>query len=178
MNDSEIIEGFRNGKREKGLKILYKEFSKVKANIISSGGNKEIAQEIFNDSLLLLLEKIENPNFVLTSKLTTYLYGIARLMWMNELRKQNKKHELEWSDTLILTNDDLEYDYEKEKKLKAIENILNAISAKCKQILVLFYYQKESMKAISEKLKFSSINSAKTQKYKCLEKAIQLAHNI
>lgn len=178
MKDLEIIEEIRKGKRERALKVLYKEFPKIKANILSSGGTKEIAQEIFNDSLLLLVEKVEDPKFKLTSKLTTYLYGIARLLWMNELRKQNKKQDLEWSDTLIVTNEDLAYDEEKERKLLAIENILNTISAKCKQIFDLFYYQKVSMKTIAEKMSFSSVNSAKTQKYKCLEKAIQLSQNL
>ena len=86
--------------------------------------------------------------------------------------------ELEWSDTLIMTNDDLGYDENKEKKLLAIEKILNTISARCKQIFELFYFKKESMKSIAEKMGFSSVNSAKTQKYKCLENAIQLSQNL
>jgi RNA polymerase sigma factor (sigma-70 family) len=178
MKDLEIIEEIQRGNREVGLKILYKEFPKVKIKIISTGGTKEIAQEIFNDSLLLLVEKVEHPGFELTSKLTTYLFGIARLLWMNELRRKNKRQELEWSDALIVTNEDLEYDEEKERKLLAIENIMNSISAKCKQLFKLFYYHNESMKFIAEKLNFSSVNSAKTQKYKCLEKAIQLSQTI
>ena len=178
MKDLEIIAEIQKGNREKGLKILYKEFPKVRSKIISSGGNKEIAQEIFNDSLLLLIEKVENPKFELTSKLSTYLFGIARFLWMNELRKQNKKIELEWTDTLILNYEDLGYDEEKERKLNAIDKILNSISAKCKQILEMFYYQEKSMTFIAEKLKFSSVNSAKTQKYKCLENAIQLSQTI
>jgi phosphoribosylpyrophosphate synthetase len=79
MKDLEIIEEIQRGNREVGLKILYKEFPKMKIKIISTGGTKEIAQEIFNDSLLLLVEKVEHPGFELTSKLTTYLFGIARL---------------------------------------------------------------------------------------------------
>ena len=178
MKDLEIISEIQNGLREAGLKILYKEFPKVKANIVSSGGTKETAQEIFNDSLLLLIEKVEHPEFQLTSKLSSYLFGIARFLWMNELRKQNKTIELEWSDTLILKQEDLGYDENREKKLIAVEKILTKISARCRQLFDLFYYKSESMNSIAEKMNFSSVNSAKTQKYKCLEKAIQLSHNI
>ena len=49
MKDLEMINEIRKGNREKSLKFLYKEFPKVKANILSSGGTKETAQEIFND---------------------------------------------------------------------------------------------------------------------------------
>lgn len=88
MRDIELISKIRKGKRELAIKQLYKEFPKVKTNIISSGGDSEIAQEIFNDSLLILIEKVSDPKFELSSKLTTYLYGIARFLWKNEARKK------------------------------------------------------------------------------------------
>lgn len=178
MTDQNLLEEIRKGNREKPLSILYKDFGKVKSNIISSGGNKEIAQEIFNDALMLLVEKVEDPKFELTSKLTTYLYGIARFLWMNELRKQNKTQSVEWSETLILTQEDLGYDFEKEEKLQAVERIIDQLKAKCKQIFELFYYQKQSMKVVADKLNFKSVNSAKTQKHKCMEQAIQLANQL
>jgi hypothetical protein len=34
------------------------------------------------------------------------------------------------------------------------------------------------MQYIADELKFTSVNSAKTQKYKCMEKAIKLASEI
>ncbi|MCT4582273.1 MAG: sigma-70 family RNA polymerase sigma factor [Flavobacteriales bacterium] len=169
MTDQEIIRQIRKGNRNIPLKRLYKEFPKIKKLIISSGGNADIAQEIFNDSLIILLEKIDTEDFVLTSKLTTYLYGINRFLWKNELRKQNKKKELEWRDTLILNHEDLNYDEEKEEKIQLLEKLLNQITEKCKAIIQLFYFEKLSMKQIAERLNYSSVNSAKTQKYKCLE---------
>lgn len=170
MTDQEIIKQIKKGNRNKPLKQLYKEFPKIKKLILSSGGTATIAQEIFNDSLLLLLlEKVEQNDFVLTSKLTTYLYGINRFLWKNELRKQNKTKELEWSDTLILNHEDLNYDEEKEEKLQLLVQLLDQITEKCKAIIQLFYFERLSMKQIAEQLNYSSVNSAKTQKYKCLE---------
>lgn len=178
MKDTEIISSFQNGKREKGLKILYKEFPKVKANIIASGGTAELAQEIFNDSLLLLIEKVEKPDFRLTSSLSTFLFGIARFLWMNELKKKNRSVEVEWSGATIVTAEDVGYDDETEQKLFKVEKILNAIPQKCRQILELFYHKQFSMKTIAQKLGLSNVNSAKTQKYKCLERAIKLSKTV
>lgn len=174
MKDEELISLIKKGKNEKPIKWLYKEFPKIKNLIIKSGGNKEIAEEIFNDSLVLLIEKVRKNDFVLTSKISTYLYGINRFLFKNELRKLNKQNiELEWSETLILSQEDLEYDFEKENKLNQMEQILELISERCKAIFRLFYYQKESMESIAKTLNFSSVNSAKTQKYKCIEKAFE-----
>lgn len=175
MNDQDIIKHIRKGQREKAIQELYKEFPKIKINILSSGGDEMIAREIFHDSLILIIEKVNKPDFELTAKLSTFLYGINRFLWKNELRKRRRSLELEWKDTLILTADDIGYNEEKEEKIKILEKVLNQVTEKCKKIFELFYFKKESMAAIASKLNFSSINSAKTQKYKCMEKAIQLA---
>ncbi len=175
MTDQEIIASIREGDRNKAIRFLYKEFPKIKALIVKSGGNKSLASEIFNDSLMLFIEKVENPAFKLTSKATTYLYGINRFLLKNELRKQNKHHDLEWSDTLIISEQDLEYDYEKEEKLKLMEHVLTKISEKCQKIFELFYFKHQSMETIAHELNFTSKNSAKTQKYKCLQKAYELS---
>lgn len=178
MNDKQIIDLIRKGKTEKPIKLLYKEFPKIKAKIMSSGGDDEIARQIFHDSLILLIEKVSRKDFKLTSKLTTFLFGINRFLWKNELRKRQKNIELEWSDTLIVSADDIHYEEEKELKLNALKSILNRITDKCKRIFELFYFQNLSMQEIAEQLKFTTINSAKTQKYKCMEKAIKLAKDI
>ena len=178
MTDQEVISEIRLGRREKAIKVLYKEFPKIKANIISSGGDVEIAREIFHDSLILLIEKVSNPKFELTSKLSTFLYGINRFLWKNELRKRYKNPELEWSDTLILSAEDLGYNEEKEEKIKILESVLNQITERCKKIFELFYFKKEDMNTIAKELEFSSVNSAKTQKYKCMEHAIELARKM
>ena len=175
MKDLEIIENIRAGKREKALKFLYKEFPKVQANVCRSGGSKEEAEEIFSDALLLMIEKVSHPQFELSSKLTTYLYGIARFLWLNELKKSRRKHELEWSETLILTAEDLDYDSDEEEQLQVLEQVISKVSEKCQKIFNLFYFQKKSMQEIADLLGFSNLNSAKTQKYKCIERATVLA---
>lgn len=176
MTDQEIIEAIRKGERERAIAFLYKEFPKIRMLVLKSGCNDVVAREVFNDSLLLLIEKVQKPGFELTSKLTTYLYGINRFMVKNELRRQNKTaYELEWSDTLILSESDLGYDTEKEEQLKRLDRILDQLSDKCRQIFELFYFRKESMETIAQTMNYSSVSSAKTQKYKCMEHALELA---
>ena len=178
MNDPELIVSIKKGETENPIKLLYKEFPKIKALIVSSGGDEEIARQIFHDSLILLIEKIERSDFELTSKLSTFLYGINRFLWKNELRKRNKSVELEWKDTLIVEAEDIGYNEEYEQKMRSLQNILDQISEKCRAIFERFYLQKQSMQSIAEELNYSSVNSAKTQKYKCMEKAISMAKTL
>lgn len=176
MTDQEIIASIREGNREKALRFLYNEYPKIRALVLKSGCNEIVAKELFNDSLLLLIEKVQQPAFELTAKLTTYLYGINRFLVKNELRKQQRTGvELEWSDTLILSESDLGYDMEKEEKFRKLEYVMQQVSERCREIFNRFYLQKESMEMIASALDYASVNSAKTQKYKCLERAHELA---
>src|SRR3989344_196661 len=90
MTDQEIISSIRKGEREQAIRFLYQEFPKIKALILKSGLNEVVAKEVFNDSLLLLIEKLQDPNFELKSKLTNFLYGINRFMVKNEMRRSEE----------------------------------------------------------------------------------------
>jgi RNA polymerase sigma factor (sigma-70 family) len=175
MEDKKIIALIRAEKREKPIALLYKEYPKIEAHALQMGLSKEVAQEIFNDSLILLIEKVENPQFVISSKLSTFLYGINHFLAKNELKKQHKISSVEWTEVLEFSDHILEYDFDKEEKLKRMETVLTQISEKCQRIFHLFYFERKSMDAIAAELKYTNTNSAKTQKYKCIEHAIALS---
>ena len=175
MENTEIIQLIREGKREKPIRFLYHEFPKIKRLILQEGLTKEHAEEIFQNSLILFIEKVENPTFVFSSKATTYLYGLNRFLTKNELKKHHKTVHVEWTEANDFYDSTLNYDFEKEARLTQLEFILTQISTKCQKIFRLFYFEKKSMTVIAKTLNYSSTNSAKTQKYKCIEQAIKLS---
>ncbi|MFY9308710.1 MAG: sigma-70 family RNA polymerase sigma factor [Bacteroidia bacterium] len=175
MTDQEILLNIRNGNLNKPVKLLYNEFPKIKAGIISAGGDAETAEELFHDALIVLIEKVNHPAFELKSKLSTFLYGIARFLWMNAHRKQARNNKVDWADDIEFSDLLGPYDNEREEKLLAMEKIIASLSVKCQSIFERFYFKNESMDKIAKALGFSSVNSAKTQKYKCMEQAIKLA---
>ncbi|MCH2216288.1 MAG: sigma-70 family RNA polymerase sigma factor [Flavobacteriales bacterium] len=177
MTDESIIQEIRAGKPDKSIKHLYRELPKIRAIVLKSGGSKTEAKGIFHDGLILLIEKVEKPEFELTSKLSTYLYGICRFLWLNELKKQHKKApEISIESDFEDLNDS--YDFEKEEKIKLMERAFASISPICQEIIKRFYYLKQSLGDIAKALNASSVNSIKTRKYKCLERAIQLTKKI
>lgn len=175
MEDQEIIRLIREGKREKPIRFLYQEFPKIKQLVLKEGLTNEHAEEIFQNSLILFIEKIENPAFVLSSKATTYLYGLNRFLTKNETRNNRKTVHVEWTEATNFDDSELNYDYEQEARFNQLEQILTQVSEKCQKIFKLFYFEKKSMTDIAKMLNYSSTNSAKTQKYKCIEQAIKLS---
>ncbi len=172
MKDHQIIEVLQSGRPSKGLQRLYKYYPKVKGMICGKGGQPVDADDIFQDALVVLCKKVQDPTFSLTSSLDTYLFGICKFLWNNEGRKrQNQNHtsfEGDWEDQHWK---DIEAIAEKERRFKKAEQIIADLSERCKELLMYFYHQAMSMKEIAEKMRFSSEKVAKNQKYKCLERA-------
>lgn len=170
MNDQGLIELLRSNKQGLAFKKLYVSFPKIKAMILTRGGSKQDADDVFQESLIILCRKVEAGNFTLSSGLGTYLFSIAKFIWNDELKKRNKTNfeSLEEEQDLI---DEVEDAWESEKKWKEAENVISGLGEKCIRLLQLFYFEKLSMKIIAKKMDYHSEKIAKNQKYKCLERA-------
>jgi len=175
MSDQKIIDLIRKGKHSTAIAKLYKIYPAVESHILASGGNETDAQDIFQDALLIFIKKISNFDFWLSSSISTFLFGICKNLNYERMRKSMKKksNELQLQDEDITNS--IELFVEEEKKYKELDEVLVKIDKKCLKILQMFYYQKLSMKVIAENLGLKSETSAKTKKYKCLEKARKLA---
>lgn len=172
MSDQEILEQLRSRSRQEGLTRLYQYLPKVEQLIVSNGGSKIDAQDVFQEALIVLIKKAAQPDFTLTASVDTYLYSVCKFIWNNELRKRGKSRESELPSEIDDTAEqELGAYLEKESRIKQVEMVLRALGKRCQQVLVLFYYKAMSMVDIAKQMGLSSENSAKTQKYKCLEQA-------
>ena len=172
MDDSKIIELLRLGKQNKAFLKLYKNYPQVEKLILSKGGSKDDAKDIFQEALIIFYEKVTNTEFKLTSAIGTYLYSVSRFLWKDELIKRKGKSAVSL-DFEFTSEEEAEFQVaiEKEAKFKQIESVLSDIGEKCFQLLKLFYYDGLKMAAIAAKVGLKSEKIAKNQKYKCLERA-------
>lgn len=172
MTDEKIVELIRAGGNDRALDALYKNFPSIKKMIRANGGNADDAQDIFQEALIILVSKIRNTSFLLTARLSTYLFGVSRLLWKDELRKRSASftHNLDAVDTDnigAMISDAIE----QEKMAMLAEKALEELKDRCRELLLLFYEGRWKLKDIAEKMGYSSENTAKNQKYKCLEGA-------
>ncbi len=172
MSDDQIIELIRNNNSEKAFTALYKYFPMIRKMIMANGGGKDDAQDIFQEALIVLYNKVRTGDFKLTSALSTYLYSVSKYLWKDELRKREK--EMIYQTEQQMNNQeesDLMMELEKENDIKLAEKIINELGERCREVLVLFYSGTMKLKDIAVKMGYSSENTVKTQKYKCLEAA-------
>jgi RNA polymerase sigma factor (sigma-70 family) len=165
MTDKEIIEHLRHNKYSLAVKGLYNILPDVKQYIKANSGTAADAEDILQDALVILYKKIHSGDFVLTSSLKTYLLAIVKNCWLQQLRQQKKMpageiiHDIPAAET------------NEEPALTLADTAFNLLGEKCKQLLILFYFKKESFKTIATTLGFSDEKVAKNQKYRCIQKA-------
>ncbi len=181
MNQAKIKQWLIKGQTEKAFTKLYKLYPKVEKYILINSGSKEEALDVFQEGLILLYHKTRtNQNFTLDG----FLIKSCQFLWQNELRKKKvRQGNSEKSETLTQDDSELELLIEKENKLIQVENIVKQISKKCREIFELFYFKSMSMTNIAQKMGYKTVQSAKVQKYKCMEQARNLAianteHNV
>lgn len=170
--ENKILHLLRIGKIEKAFARLYRNFGKVEAYILQNSGTKDEALDIFQDGLVLLYKKVNSSEWDETSHVEGFLVQSCKLLWQNELRKKKVRNNTDYDSFNGGENltDELEY----EAKLKTIEKVLTRIGKKCKDILTQFYLHRLKMPDIAKMFGFKTVQSAKVQKYKCMENARKL----
>ena len=177
MTDQSIVESIRSDQNSRALSALYKHFPMVRSLILRNGGTTKDAEDIFQEALIILVKKARTKNFQLTAQPGTYLFSVTRYLWKDELRRRNRQvpqelltnsSETELSDTGTAGLKEL---LEEESRIKLAELALSELKDRCRELLLLFYHGGLRLKDIAARMGYSSENTARNQKYKCLEAA-------
>jgi len=171
LSDDEIIKGLRK-RDNRILQYIYKNaFNSVKQLIISNAGSENDAEDIFQEALIIIFKKIrDEPDFQLDCAFSTYLYSIARLLWLKHLREIKKVH----IDPL---NRDMEERIEfeepspvqdKDLRMAIYQRNLLKIPEDCQSILKLTT-QNVNAKEIAERLGFRSEGYVRKRRHFCKE---------
>lgn len=144
-------------------------FPMIRALVKKNNGLEEDAEDIFQETLIILLERAQSPNFSLTCRLKTYIYAVSRHLWLKRLASAQRQLPLadglaEW----IPVADDIAQHEEHDQAFRDMELALNELGEPCRSLLEHYYVLNKSMAEIAEIFGYTSSDNAKTQKYKCL----------
>ncbi len=168
-NEKSLIE--KIAQKDKGTieKIYRDNFHMIRAMIISNSGSADDAADIFQETMIVLFEKSKMEGFELNCQLKTFLYSIARRLWLKKLQQSNRFFSTDEKDEeIIAVEDDLEYHEKQNRDFSIMETALGKIGEPCKSLLEAYYLQKKPMLQIAADFGYTNADNAKTQKYKCL----------
>lgn len=173
--DKEDILGILNNSPAT-LKRIYKvHFPMVLQMVLNNNGTDEDAKDVYQESIIILYNKVKVGDFELTSKLKTYIYSVCRRIWLKKLgQRNNKAVELKDVHDFLLVENDVELHKMRDLQFSKMEESMLMLGEPCKTIIQDFYMQNKSMQEICEKFGYTNAETAKTQKYKCLQRLKKL----
>ena len=172
LNNAEILEGLKT-KNKDVIRYLYEvSYDQVMKMIIRKNGSEEDAQDVFQESIMVLFMKVREPNFDLGCTCSTYLFGIAKNKWLNRIRHKKVQAQVSLEPDFIIDDD-----FEEEEillqheKWKLYKEEFDKLSEACQKLLKLFM-ENTSMKNIAKIMGYSSEQHAKNRRYRCQKSLI------
>ena len=171
LSDEEIIAGLRK-RDNRVLQYIYKNsFTPVKQLILHNAGSENDAEDIFQEALIVIFKKLRDEiDFQLDAAFSTYIYSIARLLWLKHLRMV-KKIEI---DPLNRDMEDrIEFEEpspveDKDLRMAIYQRTLLKIPEDCQKILQLTARDLSSSE-IAQQLGFRSEGYVRKRRHFCKE---------
>ena len=142
--------------------------------VIKNQGDQEAAKDIMQEAMIALFENVRSGRFKGESKLSTYLYGIARRLWLNRLKRARLEHEKLDKLPAEINAEAIPSRLLDKSSLTAIRKLLNQLGEACQTVLIDSIYFGYDMTAIARKMSFSNEQVARNKKHRCLKKLKQL----
>lgn len=143
-------------------------FTTIAGFIKQNSGNDQDAEDIFQETIIVLLNKVRRPEFVLTSSLKTYLFSISKNLWLKRLRDY-KPAVLLTDDHILSETPDLLPQQEEDTNIEKVVTWLQKITIHCQRILKAIFYLNEPLDSLMIKMGWKNKHTATNQKYKCIE---------
>jgi len=172
--DNEILALFHLD-REGAWRIIYEQcYSNAMRFMRSHFRTGFDLEDVFQEACLVLLKRMENPSFILTCSLQTFLNAICRNILLRQHRRQpiNTSISTEFELDLVIEIDLDEEEHENRQSifLEVVE-LMRTQANRCYEIFQLFYYREIGMQQIADRLGYTSAANVRNQKYKCLVNA-------
>jgi len=170
--DKETFLGLKT-QDNKAYEILYKfYYPSVKNFILKNSGTSADAEDVFQETILVLLEKIPKEEFTLTSSLKTYIFAISSNLWLKKLRSSNRivKTELTIYAKYLHDYEEAENEIQKQNSKRA-QSIFSRLTSKCKHLLKAIFFDEKNIELVTKEFGYTNKHTAQNQKYKCLEQA-------
>lgn len=166
LADHTVLDKIKQGD-EQILIYLYKQhYTMIKNFVLKNGGDENVVDDILQDTVIAVWKNANKTNFLLQSKLSTYMMAIAKNLWFKELKKRTKFKLVDENNQLEQKTENMQLDMDK----SIVVSIVEQMDETCRRLLAYFYFDGLSTKVIAEKLDFANANTVKSKKYQCFKK--------
>ncbi len=173
-SDFDLVHSFVNGNESSFNKIVLKYQQKIYWHARRMTGNHLDADEIVQEVLIVLYEKLKDFKF--QSSLYTWIYRITATRSINYLRKRSLRQVFSLEDKggkLIRSKEDIVSNIESKEKLERLEAVLKEIPPKQREVFILRNFEELSYEEISE-ITGKSVGGLKANYFHALKRIMEL----
>lgn len=135
-----------------------------------AGGTEADAQDVMQEAMLAFFENVRSGAFRSESKVATYLYAIARLIWLKKRKKTAWRREKEQAITPDPGSLVTRISLESGNDLSRMTALFARLGSDCRRVLLDSIYYGNGMRKIAEKMGYENEQVARNKKYTCLKK--------
>jgi RNA polymerase sigma factor (sigma-70 family) len=157
---------------------------------VGSDVRQEELQEIYQEAMIVLYEKIIHEDFVLinNSSIQTYLNSVCRYKLLDLFKKSSKRSTIEEGSLVEYLKVDPAVDDELQKTeiqdqvqheaLKKCLLKMKKAGGNCYEILVMYWYHSKNIGEITRHFGYSNDDNTKNQKYRCQKRLRKEVHKL
>lgn len=167
MTDEELALSYSNGNNRAFDLLLSRNQSKVFSYIMYIVRNRDIADDIFQDTFVKVVIKLQQNKYSTSGKFSAWVMRIAHNLIIDWFREQKNSKVTELSKDNDLSNikfnsifaGNIENDFVNMQVLADVEKLMNHLPHNQREVLFMRFYQDLSFKEIAEQTNVS-INTA------------------
>ena len=177
--DSKILNALRHGNDHVLVDVFYQNRNSVASLILRNHGTEDDVEDVLQEAVVILWERVHQGTFEYQSKLSTFIYATAKNIWLRRLSK--KKRELPVSEAAMDVEDPdpnpLD-ELETNERAAAVQRAMEQLGNPCHDLLLLYYWEERSMEEIAHQLGFANADTVKSKKYQCKKVLGQLTRKL
>ncbi len=181
MTESELLAGIQR-KDNQAFRYMYENFGpKILGYVMKNSGSRADADEVIQESLLKVWQKVQEGKYESQGKLQNYVIQVGRNTWLETLRNRRRKptDQLENKEWQLADEGevDLHQKIEKYKSLDALYVGLSKLGEPCNSLIQLFHFEEIPLKEIAEQQQIE-YGSLRKRIFDCRKKLQKLAKGV
>ncbi|MEW7277742.1 sigma-70 family RNA polymerase sigma factor [Aquimarina sp. 2201CG1-2-11] len=173
IEDQKILEGIKTGDEVVITAFYKKNMPYIRRYVLQNSGSELDVEDVFQDAMVLIYQKLKVEQIELYASLQTYFYGICKNIWRNRLRKNNKMVSAEdLLEAVEALDPDIVEEIERNEEAHVYRKHFVNLSEACQKVLNMVFNGK-SMRQIAESTGYTE-GYARKKKFECKEHLIEM----
>jgi RNA polymerase sigma factor (sigma-70 family) len=168
LKEKELIAALKEGREDALLQLYRDNYTSVRNYITRNNGTYDDAEDVLQDAVIVVWEKVKLNQLELHVKLSTFVFAVVKNKWLKQLRKNGRIDYVEehFKSPSVEVNEEQMVD----ERVTLVKDMVEKLDDVCKKLLTYFYYHEMEMDKIAENMGFANANVAKSKKYQCFKK--------